>query len=302
MQSRSILLVLVMLTLVELAVPTGALQTPAAAQVDTDTIIQETSNQLEQEIEQEIEQEAEQDQEQTQSNDQSANQSNTADVSQDETNDQANVLDTGDNTASTTQVGDNDAVGNKVQAESEGGDAGDTEAEKYSEASSTGGDAEAALEQDVDNTATTIQDSSADDNVQTNNNEFGDDVAIVDQDNIADQDALNVAIQDQDLTQNIDQVQEAENFNFDLDFQQAFQQQPDGLVHEDRPPGPVDGGDGDGEGRVLLCHDPPAAHNNFRLRVPESAVPGHLGHGDRIITDPENDPCPQHTGQSPRHG
>jgi hypothetical protein len=45
---------------------------------------------------------------------------------------------------------------------------------------SDGGDATASLEQDVDNEATTIQDSSADGNVLTNNNEFGDEVALID--------------------------------------------------------------------------------------------------------------------------
>src|ERR671915_147517 len=170
--------------------------------IDADEFTQTITDEVEQEIEQEAEQEAEQEQEQEQENEQSAEQSNTADVSQDEENNQANAIVTGDNTASTTQIGENAAVDNEVEAESEGGDAGDAEAEKDSEASSTGGgsgDASASLEQSVDNEATPIQDSSADGNILSNENEFGDDVAIVDQDNIADQDALNVGIQDQDL-------------------------------------------------------------------------------------------------------
>jgi hypothetical protein len=54
-------------------------------------------------------------------------------------------------------------------------------------------------------------------------NEFGDDDTIVDEDNLADLDALNVEIQEQDATQELDQVQDAMNFNFDFDFQYGFQ-------------------------------------------------------------------------------
>jgi hypothetical protein len=71
--------------------------------------------------------------------------------------------------------------------------------------------------------ATVIQDSSANGNVLSNENTFGDDVAIVDQDNIADQDAANVGIQTQDLDQTIDQIQDAANVNVDFDFQYGFQ-------------------------------------------------------------------------------
>jgi hypothetical protein len=221
---------LVAIALLVLVVPGGVLQTTttqsALAQIDADTLSQEIIDETEQEIEQEAEQEAEQDQDQTQSNEQSAEQSNDADVSQDETNNQANVLTTGDNTASVTQVGENDAVGNEVEAESEGGDSGDAKAKKHSKASSEGGDggdASASLNQDVTNVATVIQDSSANGNVLSNENTFGDDVAIVDQDNIADQDAANVGIQDQDLTQTIDQIQDAANVNIDFDFQYGLQ-------------------------------------------------------------------------------
>jgi hypothetical protein len=222
---------LVAIALLVLVVPGGVLQTTtqsALAQnlIDADTFTQEIIEETEQEIEQEAEQEASQEQNQEQSNEQSADQSNTADVSQDETNDQANVLSTGDNTASTTQVGDNDAVDNKIKAQSEGGESGDAKSKKYSKASSEGGDAgdaSADLSQSVDNEATTIQDSSADDNILANENTFGDDIALIDQDNLADQDAANVGIQDQDLTQTIDQVQDATNFNFDFDFQYGFQ-------------------------------------------------------------------------------
>src|ERR687895_1738532 len=224
MNSRPIVLALSILAV--LAVPSGLIQTTLAQDEEENTLAQSIVDRTFQEIEQEGEQEAEQEQDQTQSNEQSAEQSNTADVSQDETNDQANVLDTGDNTASTTQLGDNDAVDNKVQAESEGGDSGDAKAKKYSKAESTGGDAgdaSADLSQNVDNEATTIQDSSANGNVLANENTFGDDLALIDQDNLADQDAANVGVQDQDLTQDQVQDQFATNFNFDFDFQYGFQ-------------------------------------------------------------------------------
>src|ERR687893_2401940 len=193
MNSRPIVLALSILAV--LAVPSGLIQTTLAQDEEENTLAQSIVDRTFQEIEQEAEQEAEQEQDQTQSNDQSANQSNTADVSQDEENNQANVLDTGDNTASTTQVGDNDAVDNKVKAQSEGGDSGDAKAKKHSEASSEGGDAgdaSADLTQNVDNEATTIQDSSADDNVLANENTFAEDIALIDQDNLSEEDELNV--------------------------------------------------------------------------------------------------------------
>ncbi len=137
-------------------VPTGGggvLQsTLAQVDVDADTLIQETRD----EVEQEIEQEAEQDQEQEQENDQNAEQSNEATASQNEENNQVNV-------------------------------------------------------------------GAGDGNVITNVNEFGDDDTIVDEDNLADQDAVNVGVQQQEPTQDIDQIQDAMNFNFDFDFQYGFQ-------------------------------------------------------------------------------
>jgi hypothetical protein len=240
MNSRPIVLALSILAV--LAVPSGLIQaTFAQVEEEENTLAQSIVDRTFQEIEQEGEQEAEQEQDQTQSNDQSADQSNAADVSQDETNDQANVLDTGDNTASTTQVGDNDAVGNKVKAQSEGGESGDAKAKKYSKASSEGGDAgdaSADLSQNVDNEATTIQDSSADDNILANENTFGDDLAPIDQDNLADQDALNLGLQDEDATQDQVQDQFATNFNFDLDVQEAIQQELDEVIVTPEPPTP----------------------------------------------------------------
>jgi hypothetical protein len=148
--------------LLVLVVPSGGwvLQsTLAQVDVDADTLIQETRDEVEQEIGQEVEQEAEQDQEQNQENNQNAEQSNKATASQNEENNQVNV-------------------------------------------------------------------GAGDGNVITNVNEFGDDDTIVDEDNLADQDAANVGVQEQDATQDIDQVQDATNFNFDFDFQYGFQADP----------------------------------------------------------------------------
>ncbi len=150
---------------------------------DTDQRIRQTQEQdQEQEIDQELEQE------------------NEAEIDQSEENNQANVIETGDNTATTTQIGDNDANNNALAADAEGGEGGESKnyKSKYSSSSGgSGGDAEAssAIEQEVDNEATTTQDSSADDNVQANVNTFGNDVALVDQDNVADQTAVNVGLQ-----------------------------------------------------------------------------------------------------------
>ncbi|MDQ4013711.1 MAG: hypothetical protein M3146_08320 [Thermoproteota archaeon] len=62
--NKSISLLVVMFTLVGFVVPTGILQTtqPALAQpvVDADTIIQETTDEVDQEIEQEAEQKQDQ--------------------------------------------------------------------------------------------------------------------------------------------------------------------------------------------------------------------------------------------------
>jgi hypothetical protein len=77
----------------------------------------------------------------------------------------------------------------------------------------------AAIGQNVDNDATTVQDSSADDNELTNDNEFGDDVAVVDQDNDAEQDALNLGFQDQDADIDQDATQSDDDINFQYGFQ-----------------------------------------------------------------------------------
>jgi hypothetical protein len=190
------------------AIPALPLATAQDEQVNAQDIVQET----EQEIEQEIDQEQEQDFE----NEQELDQENEANVDQSEENNQNNVISTGDNTASVSQFGANDATGNKVEAE---GGSAEAETGKYSkgDAKATGGDAEAALEQEVENEAVITQDSSADDNVQTNFNVFGDDTANIDQDNIADQTAVNVGFQDQDADQ--DATQE------DFDFQYGLTQE-----------------------------------------------------------------------------
>jgi hypothetical protein len=43
---------------------------------------------------------------------------------------------------------------------------------------------------------------------------------------------------------------------------------------------PAFAADGDEDGRITVCHVPPA--HNFELSIPFSALPGHLGHGDFI--------------------
>ena len=196
-----------------------------------------------QSIDQDQDQDASQDQDQDQSARNDADQSNTASVSQPETNTQSNVLATGDNDATTSQSGSNEADDNDANAASSGGSGGSGKCcddnkhddwkkdhkDKCDSCSGSGGDSKAiakvGIDQDVDNTATTVQDSSADNNRLTNNNEFGDDVAVVDQDNTADQDATNIGVQDQDPDQ--DQDQDADNFNFDFDLQYGFSQQAD---------------------------------------------------------------------------
>lgn len=184
----------------------------ASAQVDI-----RNPQDLAQDIVQDTEQSIDQDQDQDQDLDQEAtnelDQSNEANIDQSEENNQANVIETGDNTASTTQTADENIVS------ASGGDAGaDSWAKAHkgdAKASSDaeGGDAEAAVE----NEATTIQDSSADHNVLVNENTFGDDVALVDQDNTADQTAVNVGLQEQD------QDQDATNLDFDFASQYGIQ-------------------------------------------------------------------------------
>jgi hypothetical protein len=102
------------------------------------------------------------------------------------------------------------------------------------------GDSEAELEeQEVDNESTTIQDSSSDDNAQENDNDFGDDITAIGQDNEADQDAANLGLQDQEATQELEQEQDAANLNVDSDVQlgEQIEQQPP-LPPEEEPPGP----------------------------------------------------------------
>jgi hypothetical protein len=171
-------------------------------------LAQDLVDRTRQDIDQDARQSQEQDQEVEAENE--LEQSNEAEVSQDEENNQANVIDTGDNSATTTATAANDADNNALAAESEGGDAeAETIVKKTKDkvwgGSATGGssEAEASIEQEAEATATTVQDSSADDNTQTNVNTFGDDVAVVDQDNTATQTATAVGLQtaDQDLNQ-----------------------------------------------------------------------------------------------------
>jgi hypothetical protein len=148
---------------------------------------------------QEIAQRADQEQTQEldQEIDQELTQTNEANIDQSEENAQSNTITTGDNTAS----GSNSVSGSSVASEATGGDACCPDKKDSKSSGGTGGSAEASssIEQEV----AIAQDSSADDNTQTNVNEFGDDVAVVDQDNRATQDAVNVGVQtqDQDINQ-----------------------------------------------------------------------------------------------------
>jgi hypothetical protein len=92
--------------------------------------------------------------------------------------------------------------------------------------------------QEVDNESTTNQDSSSDDNVLQNDNDFGDDITAIGQDNEADEDAANVGVQDQDVTQEEDQIQEATNTNVDFDVQVGLQVErpPSGDNRGEEPP------------------------------------------------------------------
>jgi membrane-associated HD superfamily phosphohydrolase len=181
-----------------------------------------------QRIDQDAEIDQEQEQEQEQSIEQELEQTNEADVDQSEENNQANVIETGDNTATATQIGDNDVIGSALAAEAEGGEGGEDDSKHYkSESSSSSGgsggaaEASSALEQAVDNEFSAEQDSSANDNNLQNFNTFGDDVSVVDQDNVADQTAVNVGIQDQDQDADINQYAT----NLDLTAQLGEQEQ-----------------------------------------------------------------------------
>src|SRR5918992_2132775 len=65
----------------------------------------------------------------------------------------------------------------------------------------------------IEETATSVQDSSSDDNVLEDNNQFGDEAAAIEQDNTEDQDAANADLQDEDATQEQEQEQDAANAN-----------------------------------------------------------------------------------------
>jgi hypothetical protein len=166
-------------------------------------LVDETRQRIDQDADQRQSQEADQEVEA----ENELEQTNEAEVDQEETNNQANVIETGDNTATTTQIADNDAIGNALASEAEGGSGGDVKKPKDSYVDSSGGDAESSssLEVSSEQEAATAQDSSADDNVLVNENTFGDDVAIVDQDNTATQTATAVGIQTQEQDQDLNQ-------------------------------------------------------------------------------------------------
>jgi hypothetical protein len=84
----------------------------------------------------------------------------------------------------------------------------------------------------IDETTTSVQDSSSDDNVLEDSNEFGNEGAALEQDNEADQDDANVGLQEQGTEQEQDQTQDAANTNVDSDVQVGEQLPPT------EPPGP----------------------------------------------------------------
>jgi hypothetical protein len=101
----------------------------------------------------------------------------------------------------------------------------------YSLSSQTTALAQPSLAEDIINSVEQETDSSsADSNVLDNNNEFGDDVPVIDQENTAEQDAVNVGAQDADQDVDQDAIQE------DLNFQFGFSQQT-GDFDIECPPG-----------------------------------------------------------------
>ena len=212
----------------QVAMATALGGTPALElELLTNDLAQEINDETTQDIDQDADQELEQEQEQEQefSNEQTADQDNTASQSFDETNEQNQAIVTGDNSATTTATAANDADHNALAAESTGGSASaDTIVKKTKDkvygGSATGGssEAEASIEQEAEATATTVQDSSADDNVLVQENTFGNDVGVITQENDADQRALNVGFQDQNqyATQSVAQDANQEDINAQL--------------------------------------------------------------------------------------
>lgn len=92
----------------------------------------------------------------------------------------------------------------------------------------------------IDDEANTNQDSSSDDNAQENENEFGEDLVLEDQDNLADQDAINLGVQEQEAEQDAEQEQDAANLNVDSDVQvgEQVEQQPPPPPTEEPPTEP----------------------------------------------------------------
>jgi hypothetical protein len=79
----------------------------------------------------------------------------------------------------------------------------------------------------IDETSTSLQDSSSDDNLLGGSNEFGNEDAAIDQDNTEEQDDANVGLQDQDGVQEQDESQDAANTNVDSDVQVGEQLPPE---------------------------------------------------------------------------
>jgi hypothetical protein len=93
-----------------------------------------------------------------------------------------------------------------------------------------------AFAQTLESNAISSQDSSSNDNVLDNENDFGDDGTAIGQDNEAHEDAVNLGVQDQETTQEQDQTQDSVNTNLDFDAQIGIQRPPPPPPEEEEPP------------------------------------------------------------------
>jgi hypothetical protein len=169
----------------------------------------------------------------------------------------------------------------------------------------------------IEETATSVQDSSADDNVLDDNNQFGDEDAAIDQDNTEDQDDANVGLQDQDEVQEQDEAQDAANTNFDLDVQEGVQQefplptptptQPPGQPGEP-PEDPVfcftwndlDVGPGEPPIRQTTCLPTQQECQEFREDLGLNAGVELTSECQRFEETPSGALCPDPQGNQPR--
>jgi hypothetical protein len=138
----------------------------------------------------------------------------------------------------------------------------------------------------IDETAISVQDSSAADNVLEGSNEFGDEDAAIEQDNTAEQDDANVGAQEQEQ----ESAQDAANT--DVDVQEGVQQPPPPTEPPGLPPPPPPPPD-DGEppplrenGRIVFSAT--RGDNDWDIYVMNPDGSGET----RIIDDPGIDVSP----------